>query len=170
MVVAASTNNVIGREGQLPWRLPQDLRWFRQVTMGKPIVMGRRTFESIGRPLPGRRNVVVSRREGLCIEGCEVVDSPEAALSLARGAADEIMVIGGEQLYRAMLPHTTRIHMTRVHKTIEGDAYFPELPPGEWQVVWSEPHRETEEQPLAFTFEILERQAGAIRADVNRAL
>src|SRR5690606_1333636 len=171
MVVAASTNNVIGRQGQLPWRLPEDLRRFKLLTMGKPIVMGRRTFASIGRPLPGRRNIIVSRRAGLSIEGCEVVASPEAALSLARAAAaDEIMVIGGEQLYRSLLPHAKRIHMTRVHATIEGDAFFPELPPDEWHVVWSEPHRETEERPLAFTFEILERPADAIRADVNRAL
>ena len=126
--------------------------------MGKPIVMGRRTFESIGQPLPGRRNIVVSRRADLSIEDCEVVDSPEAALSLARaGSADEIMVIGGAELYRSLLPQTTRIHMTRVHETIEGDAFFPKLPP-DWQVVWSEPHPATDEQPLAYTFEILERQ------------
>jgi dihydrofolate reductase len=160
MVVAASANNVIGRRGELPWRLPEDLRHFKELTMGKPIVMGRRTFESIGRPLPGRRNIVVSRRAGLHLEGCEVSDSPDAALDLAR-QAEEIMVIGGQQLYEALLPRTTRIHMTRVQETIEGDAFFPELPPDEWQVVWSEPHPATREQPLAYTFEILERAGSA---------
>ena len=162
IVVAASTNNVIGRAGGLPWRLPQDLRRFKALTMGKPVVMGRRTFESIGRPLPGRRNIVVSRRADLRLEGCEVVNSPEAALDLASaGQADEVMVIGGEQLYKALLPHTTRIHMTRVHKDVEGDAFFPELPPHEWRVVWSEPLPATSEQPLSYTFQILERTVDA---------
>src|SRR5690606_28793193 len=160
MVVAASTNSVIGRAGELPWRLPEDLRRFKRLTMGKPIVMGRRTFESIGRPLPGRRNIVVSRRPGLRLEGCDVSDSPDAALALA-GQAEEIMVIGGQQLYEALLPRTTRIHMTRVHETIEGDAFFPALPPNEWQVVWSESHPATREQPLAHTFQTLERQLPA---------
>ena len=158
IVVAASTNNVIGRAGELPWRLPEDLRRFKQLTMGKPIVMGRRTFESIGHPLPGRRNIVVSRKADLRIAGCEVVLTPAAALACA-GEADEIMIIGGEQLYNALLSHTTRIQMTRVHATVEGDAFFPALPPDEWQVVWSEPHPATDDQPLAFTYEILERQA-----------
>jgi dihydrofolate reductase len=160
MVVAASTNNVIGKAGELPWRLPEDLRRFKRLTMGKPIVMGRRTFESIGRPLPGRRNIVVSRRPGLRLDGCEVSDSPDAALALA-GQVAEIMVIGGQQLFEALLPRCTRIHMTRVHETIEGDAFFPELPPDEWQVVWSEPHPATQEQHLAYTFEILERTGDA---------
>ena len=160
MVVATAANNVIGRGGELPWRLPEDLGRFKELTMGKPIVMGRRTFESIGRPLPGRRNIVVSRRPGLCLDGCEVSDSPDAALALA-GQAEEIMVIGGQQLYEAFLPRTTRIHMTRVHETIEGDAFFPELPPDEWQVVWFEFHPATREQPLAYTFQTLERAAPA---------
>jgi dihydrofolate reductase len=161
MVVAASTNNVIGRAGELPWRLPEDLRRFKRLTMGKPIVMGRRTFESIGRPLPGRRNIVVSRRPGLRLDGCEASDSPDAALGLA-GQVEEIMVIGGQQLFEALLPRCTRIHMTRVHEAIEGDAFFPELPPDEWHVVWSEPHPATQEQPLAYTFEILERTGDAL--------
>lgn len=157
MVVAASTNNVIGVAGELPWRLPEDLRRFKELTMGKPIVMGRRTYESIGRPLPGRRNIVVSRRADLRIDGCELVNSPEAALSLARaGGSPEVMIIGGAQLYKALLPQAMRIHMTRVHTIIEGDAFFPELPPDEWQVTWSQPHHATPGQPLAYTFEILE--------------
>ena len=156
MVVAASTNNAIGRNGELPWRLPEDLRRFKQLTMGKPIVMGRRTFESIGRPLPGRRNIVVSGRGDLEIDGCEVTGSPAAALALAR-VADEVMIIGGERIYRDFLPRTDRIHMTRVHATIDGDAFFPGLEPEEWQVVWSEPHPATKHQPLSFTFETLER-------------
>lgn len=159
MVVAASTNNVIGRRGKLPWRLPEDLRRFRLLTMGKPVVMGRKTYDSIGHPLPGRRNIVVSRRDGLTIEGCDVASSPAAALACAVGerTVDEVMIIGGERIYRDFLPHADRIHMTRVRAKIEGDAFFPELDPGEWQCVWSESHTAMEDQPLAFTFEILER-------------
>jgi dihydrofolate reductase len=164
MVVAASTNNVIGRRGKLPWRLPEDLRRFRLLTMGKPLVMGRKTYDSIGRPLPGRRNIVVSGRPGLAIEGCDVAGSPAAALACAvgQGNVDEVMIIGGERIYRAFLPCTGRIHMTRVHATIEGDAFFPALDPGEWRCVWSEPHAATEEQLLAFTFETLERLDNAL--------
>jgi len=157
MVVAASTNNVIGRNGELPWRLPEDLRRFKHLTMGKPIVMGRRTFESIGHPLPGRRNIVVSTRRNLEIEGCEVAASPAAALALARSAG-EVMIIGGERIYRDFLPRTDRVHMTRVDASIDGDAFFPELEPREWRVVWSEPHAATKDQPLSFTFETLERR------------
>jgi dihydrofolate reductase len=157
IVVAASTNNVIGRQGKLPWRLPEDLRRFRQLTMGKPIVMGRRTYDSIGRPLPGRRNIVISRRRGLRIDGCTVAQSPDEALSLADGA-DEVMIVGGERVYEGFLPQTDRIHMTRVHASIEGDAFFPELRPGDWQVVSSEEYPATGERRLAFTFETLSRR------------
>jgi dihydrofolate reductase len=157
IVVAASTSNVIGRNGGLPWRLPEDLRRFRQLTMGKPVVMGRRTFESIGRPLPGRRNIVVSGRPELVLDGCEVVGSAGEAMAAA-GVADEVMIIGGERIYREFLPRTDRIQMTRVHVSIDGDAFFPGLEPEEWQVVWSEPHPATKDQPLSFTFETLERR------------
>jgi dihydrofolate reductase len=158
MVVAASSNNVIGKDGKLPWRLPQDLRRFKALTIGKPIVMGRKTYESIGHPLPGRHNIVMSRRAGLTIGGCNVATSPDEALEHAAGeGVDEVMVIGGERVYEAFLPRTGRIHMTRVHATIEGDASFPELDPDEWRTVMSQPYPATRHQPLAFTFETIER-------------
>jgi dihydrofolate reductase len=158
MVIAASTNNVIGNRGKLPWRLTDDLRRFRQLTMGKPVVMGRKTYDSIGRPLPGRRNIVVSRNRALTIDGCDVVSSPDEALALAvENGAGEVVIIGGERIYQDFLPRTVRIHMTRVHSVIEGDAFFPELKPDEWRCTWSEPHPATADQPLAFTFETLER-------------
>lgn len=158
IVVAASDNNAIGSAGKLPWRLPEDLKRFRHLTMGKPVVMGRRTFDSIGRPLPGRRNIVVSRKACLAIEGCKVVNSPEEALEVAREEdPDEIMIIGGAQLYNELLPRTGRIQMTRVHATIEGDTFFPRLPADEWHVVWSEPHKAAADRPFAFTFQVLER-------------
>ena len=158
MVVAASTNNVIGNRGKLPWRLPDDLRRFRQLTTGKAVVMGRKTYDSIGHPLPGRRNIVVSSNRALSIDGCDVVGSPDEALALGgQNGPGELMVIGGESIYRDFLPCTVRIHMTRVHSVIEGDAFFPELNPDEWHRTWSEPHPATADQPLAFTFETLER-------------
>jgi dihydrofolate reductase len=159
LIVAASTNDVIGHRGQLPWRLPDDLRRFRALTMGKPVVMGRKTYESIGRPLPGRRNIVVSNRERT-IDGCAVAGSPDEALTLAAddGGAEEVMIIGGESIYRGLLPRADRIHMTRVHTRIDGDAFFPELNADEWQSTWRESHPATSDQGLAYTFETLERR------------
>ena len=131
LIVAASENNVIGAQGDLPWRLSADLRRFKEITMGKPIVMGRKTYESIGRPLPGRRNIVLTRQSGYEAEGCDVVDSPEAAIEAA-GDADEIMIIGCSHIYRAFLPRADRIYMTRVHADVDGDTWFPELPESDW--------------------------------------
>jgi dihydrofolate reductase len=156
IVVAASANNVIGRQGKLPWRLPEDLRRFRQLTTGKPVLMGRRTFASIGRPLPGRRNIVISRQPGLGIAGCEVAATPEDALALLDRDA-EAMIIGGGEIYRALLPRTDRIEMTRVHLTIDGDAFFPELKPEEWRLVAAEEYPSSESRP-GFTFETLDRR------------
>jgi dihydrofolate reductase len=107
IIVAAAENGVIGAQGELPWRLSDDLRRFKAVTMGKPIVMGRKTYESIGRPLPGRQNIVITRQSGFEAAGCDVVDSKEAALAAA-GEADEIMVIGGSQVYALFLPYAGR--------------------------------------------------------------
>jgi dihydrofolate reductase len=126
LIVAASENNVIGAQGDLPWRLSADLRRFKEITMGKPIVMGRKTYESIGRPLPGRQNIVITRQAGYLAEGCDVVDSPEAAIAAA-GDADEIMIIGGSHVYAAFLPLADRIYLTRVHAEVEGDAHLPDL-------------------------------------------
>jgi dihydrofolate reductase len=159
LVVAASANNVIGRDGRLPWRLPEDMRRFRQVTVGKPVVMGRRTFDSIGQALPGRRNIVVSGQRGLQLAGCEVAASPEAALALVRHAA-EVMIIGGESLYRGLLPRADCIEMTRVHASVDGDTFFPDLDAAEWQVTRSEEHAANASRPLGFTFETLERRRG----------
>lgn len=157
IVVAASANNVIGWQGSLPWHLPEDLRRFRRLTWGKPLLMGRRTFEAIDRPLPGRRNIVISRRPGLEIEGCDVAATVDDALALV--AADpEVMVIGGGEIYRALLPRTDCIEMTRVHVEVEGDTFFPELDPDEWRMAASEEHPAGEGRPVGFTFQRLERQ------------
>lgn len=129
---AMAENRVIGRGGQLPWHLPEDLRHFRRHTLGKPVLMGRRTFESMGRALPGRRNLVLSRSSGFRACGCEVIGSLEAAMDLVSDQP-EVVIIGGGELYRAALPDLRRIYLTVVHHWVQGDVRFPDLQPGEWR-------------------------------------
>ncbi len=157
LIVAVADSGVIGRDNTLPWHLPEDLKRFKRLTMGKPIVMGRKTFESIGKPLPGRQNIVVTRDTNYRREGVTVVHDAEAALRAA-GPVAEVMVIGGAELFRALLPRAGRIHLTRVHGNIEGDVMWPALDDREWQVVEREIHSADERHEHAMTFEVLERQ------------
>lgn len=162
MIAALSANGVIGVGNELPWHLPDDLRYFKQHTLGKPIIMGRKTFESIGKALPGRTNIVLTSRKNWSPQNVAIVASLDAALVLANSAieaqgGDEAMVIGGEQIYRLALPRCSRLYLTRVAVVIEGDAFFPDLNLDEW--------RETariEGPPLhngpAFAFVILDRK------------
>lgn len=158
LIVAASTNDVIGRNGRLPWHLPEDLRHFRELSLGKAVIMGRRTHEAIGRPLPGRRNIVISRQPDLHLDGCEVVGSPEAALALVEGD-NEVMIIGGELVYRQFLPRANRLHLTRVHVTVEGDTFLPSLDTAEWRVAGEQDYPANDARPLGFTFISFERIA-----------
>jgi len=157
LIVAASTNNVIGAAGELPWKISDDLKRFKQLTMGKPIVMGRLTWESIGRPLPGRQNIVITRQPGFAAEGCEVVDSPAGALAAA-GDAEEIMIIGGSQIYDLFLPKAGRLHMTRVDAIVEGDAFFPAVDDRVWQLVEKESWPASDANEFAFEFRTYERR------------
>jgi dihydrofolate reductase len=157
LVVAASTNNVIGRDGGLPWHLPDDLRHFKRITTGKPVIMGRRTFESIGRPLPDRHNIVMTRAPDYAAEGCDVVSSVAEALDVA-GDADEVMVIGGGQVYRDFLPRADRIYMTRVQAEVQGDTYFPEIEGNAWRLVSSAHHAADEKHAYAFELMVFERR------------
>jgi len=129
-----SRNRVIGRDGTLPWRLPADMRHFVRLTKGKPVISGRRNFEDIGKPLPKRTNIILTRQRHYRAEGCLVAHSPEQALALA-GDAEEIMVIGGEHVYEAFLPLADRIYLTVVEADIEGDTHFPELAERDWELV-----------------------------------
>ena len=156
IIVAASTNNVIGVQGQLPWKISDDLKHFKKLTMGKPIVMGRLTWESIGRPLPGRQNIIITRQPDFSADGCDVVSSPAAALAVS-GNAGEIMIIGGSQIYDLFLPKAGRLHITRVHAEIEGDAFFPTIEAGDWELVESEAHAASEANDFAFDFKTYER-------------
>ena len=157
LIVAASTNNVIGSDGELPWHLPDDLRNFKRLTTGKPIVMGRKTFDSIGKPLPDRRNVVITRDPDCVAAGCDVVTSPEAALELLHNAA-EVMIIGGSQIYGAFLPLADRVYLTRVHAEVDGDAVFPDLDENEWTLVSSESHGADDAHRFAFDCMVFERR------------
>jgi dihydrofolate reductase len=157
LVVAASTNNVIGSDGGLPWHLPDDLRHFKRLTTGNPIVMGRRTFESIGRPLPDRRNIVMTRDPDYVAPDCDVVSSVREALELVEDA-DEVMIIGGGQVYRDFLPHADRIYLTRVQADVEGDTYFPDIDEAGWRLVSSEPHAADEKHAYAFDVIVFERR------------
>jgi dihydrofolate reductase len=157
LIVAVADSGVIGRDNSLPWHLPEDLKRFKRLTMGKPIVMGRKTFESIGKPLPGRVNIVVTRDPGYRRDGVIVVHDVDSAVRAA-GPVPEIMVIGGAELFRSLLPRAGRVHLTRVHGNIEGDVMWPALDDREWQVVEREEFAADERHAHAMTFEVIERR------------
>ncbi len=162
-VVAVAENGVIGRGGDLPWKLSSDLKRFRQMTLGKPVIMGRKTFASIGKPLDGRTNIVISRGPAPNGQGAIWVRSIDDALSEGRKAATdcgsgEVMVIGGAEIYRLLLPVTDRVYLTRVHASPEGDTFFPELPDKEWQEVARDPLPKGDRDEFAATLITLERR------------
>ncbi|ANY19158.1 Dihydrofolate reductase type 3 [Tsuneonella dongtanensis] len=152
-ILARAANGTIGREGALPWRLPADLNRFKALTMGTPMIMGRKTFESLPGLLPGRPHIVLTRSREWCAEGAQVAHSAEEALSLAGGG--DVSVVGGAEVYRLMLPHTTRIELTEVHAEVEGDTHMP--PFGDaWREVAREDHPAADGRP-AFSFVTLAR-------------
>jgi dihydrofolate reductase len=156
LIVAVSANGVIGRGGELPWHLSDDLKRFKQLTLGKPIVMGRKTFESIGRALPGRQNIVLTRQSEFAADDCDVVSSIDAAIA-ASGDAGEIVVIGGSEIYKLFLPLAERIYMTRVQIDVDGDVRFPELDDELWQETERENHDADDLNEYEFTTSVLER-------------
>jgi dihydrofolate reductase len=158
LVVAAARNGVIGRDNGLPWRLPADLAHFKRVTLGHPILMGRRTWDSIGRPLPGRQNIVLTRDPAFRAAGATVVHSLAAARAAAAGA-DRLMVIGGAQLYRECLGAADVLHLTEVDADVDGDARFPAWRRDDWQEVWREAHPADERHAYPYSFVTLTRRA-----------
>ena len=162
MIVAMAENRVIGINNKLPWYLPNDLKYFKQVTMGKPIIMGRKTFESIGKPLPGRANIVITRNPDWQAEGVKVVHSLEQAYSLAEAIAeidgqDELMIIGGDQIFQSSLADSDRIYLTKVHALVEGDTWFPEVNWQEWQELGREDYSAEGPNPYDYSFIVYER-------------
>lgn len=157
LVVAVAENGVIGRNNHLPWRLPEDLAYFKRVTMGHPIVMGRRTYESIGRALPGRKNIVVTHQRDYTAPGCVVVHSLDEAWKAANGA-EEVSVIGGTALFRDTLPIADRIHLTEVQASVQGDTYFPAFDRGEWSETEVARHAADARHQYPFRIVVLDRR------------
>lgn len=162
LIVAMAENRIIGINNALPWHLPNDLKYFKAITMGKPVIMGRKTHESIGRPLPGRTNIVISRDTELEFEGCSAVADIEEAVELAENialidGAAEAIIIGGAQIYQLTLPLVERIYLTQVHAQVKGDTYFPEFDTDEWQQVGREDFQAEGNNPYDYSFIVLDR-------------
>jgi len=159
MIAAMGKNRVIGMNNQMPWHLPADLQWFKKTTLGKPIIMGRKTYDSIGRSLPGRLNIVLSRDSDLVIEGCTVVNSIDKALEVAEAEAgiDEVFITGGWHLYQQCLEKADRLYLTLIDKHFEGDTYFPDYTNYEWQEVVRQEHAADAKNPYALTFLVLKK-------------
>ncbi|HHF2852556.1 TPA: type 3 dihydrofolate reductase [Vibrio diabolicus] len=155
MIAAMTDNRIIGKDNQMPWHLPADFAWFKRCTMGKPVVMGRKTYESIGRPLPGRLNIVISRDETLKIEGVTTVTSIEQALDVA-GDAEEVMIIGGGAIYAACLPMANKLYVTHIEAAIDGDTQFPDWG-DQFKETYSETYQADEKNAYNMRFTVLEK-------------
>lgn len=156
MIAAMDRNRVIGSNGSLPWHLPADMRHFVRTTKGKPVIMGRRNYEDIGGALPRRQNIVVTRDLNYQAPGCDVVTIPEEAIERTSGA-DEIMIIGGQQIYDAFLPWSHRLYLTYVDAHLDGDTFFPPIEDRDWREIRREHHADDDKNPYAMTFVTLER-------------
>ncbi len=159
MIVAMGKNRVIGLNNQMPWHLPADLAYFKKTTLGKPIIMGRKTYESIGHPLPGRLNIVMSRDKALEIEGCTVVHSIEEALELAQREtqSDEVFITGGSHLYERYLKDIELLYITLIDSEFEGDTFFPDYTKYEWQEIKRDKYKADDKNSHSLTFLVLKR-------------
>ena len=155
MIAAMADNRIIGKDNQMPWHLPADFAWFKRCTMGKPVVMGRKTYESIGRPLPGRLNIVISRDASLSIEGVTTVTSIEQALEVA-GEVEEVMIIGGGAIYAACLPMANKLYVTHIEAEIDGDTQFPDWG-SEFKETYAEAYQADEKNAYNMRFTVLEK-------------
>lgn len=162
LIWAMASNRVIGRDNKLPWYLPNDLKYFKQVTTGKPVIMGRKTYDSIGRPLPNRTNIVVTRDAGFQAEGVKVVHSLDDAIELAEaeclvGGSEEVIVMGGAQIYELALPRADRLYVTLVHAEVEGDAHFPEVDLNAYQERAREDYKAEGPNPYDYSFVVYDK-------------
>lgn len=163
MIVATAQNRVIGRDNALPWYLPNDLKYFKQTTLGKPVIMGRKTYESIGKPLPGRTNIVITRQTDYLPEGVKVVHSVAEARDLAESVClidgqEEAMIMGGAEIYTLALPDADRLYLTEVHADVDGDAYFPEYDKTEWQEISREDCSAEGPNPYNYSFVVYDKK------------
>ena len=163
MIVATAQNRVIGRDNALPWYLPNDLKYFKHTTLGKPVIMGRKTYESIGKPLPGRTNIVITRQTDYLPEGVKVVHSVAEARDLAESVClidgqEEAMIMGGAEIYTLALPDADRLYLTEVHADVDGDAYFPEYDKTEWQEISREDFSAEGPNPYNYSFVVYDKK------------
>ena len=163
LMVAKASNRVIGRNNKLPWYLPNDLKYFKQVTFGKPVIMGRKTWDSLGKPLPGRTNIVITRQTDFQAEGAQVVATLDEAVTLAENVAfiegqDEAVVMGGAEIYALALPKTDRLYLTEVHAEVDGDTWFPEYDTSEWKEIGREDFPAEGPNPYDYSFVVYERK------------
>lgn len=158
LLVAADENNVIGKDNKLPWHLPNDLKYFKNTTWGMPILMGRKTFESIGKALPGRKNIVITRKDELSLTGADIVHSIEEAIEKAVDyGALEIFVIGGAEIFKSTFPQAQRIYLTRIHHRFEGDVFFPILNENEWVLTRNRFCHADTKNPWSHSYQLWER-------------
>ncbi|MFA7825035.1 type 3 dihydrofolate reductase [Aeromonas dhakensis] len=160
MIAAVAHDRVIGKDNQMPWHMPADLAHFKRITLGKPVLMGRKTYESIGRPLPGRRNLVISRNPDYRVDGVEVIDSVSSALELLgrEDSVEELMVIGGGHLFEQLLPRAERLYLTQIELEVDGDAHFPVLDHTDWELLEEESHPADERNAYPYRFETWQRR------------
>lgn len=159
LLVASSENNVIGKDNQLPWHLPNDLKYFKNLTWGMPILMGRKTFDSIGKALPGRKSIVITRNEDWRHAGVDVVHSIDEAIQKAESlGVKEVFVIGGAEIFKTSLPAANRIYLTRIHQDFEGDVFFPEISTNEWDLTSSRYCEADEKNPYNHTYQVWNRK------------
>ena len=161
LVVAWAENGVIGKDNQLPWRLPADLRYFKKLTTGHTIVMGRKTFESIGKALPNRRSIVITRRKDFHADGVDIAHSLDEALVLSQGE-NEVFIVGGADIYRAALPRADRMYVTIVHASPDGDVLFPDYDKHAWTTMSTERHASDERNSFPYSFVVMERGGGRV--------
>ncbi|HUM46736.1 MAG TPA: dihydrofolate reductase [Chitinophagales bacterium] len=158
LIVAAAENNVIGKDGQLPWHLPADMKYFKQTTAGHTVIMGRGTFESLGKPLPGRTNIVITRQQQYKAQGCTIVSNIADAISYAKeNGTAETFIIGGGEVFRQSMSLADRIYLTRIFHSFDGDTFFPELNTDDWKMVSEERHQPDERNKYAFAFQVFEK-------------
>lgn len=158
IAVAIGENYAIGKNNQLLWHMPADLKFFKQTTSGHTVIMGRKTFDSVGKPLPNRRNIVITRAQNLSIAGAEVANSLQEAIDLCRPEAKPVFIIGGAEIYKQALPITQKLYLTTIHQQFEADTFFPEINRQDWKIKQIENHPADEKNPYPYTFEVLERK------------
>ena len=163
MMVAKASNNVIGRDNKLPWYLPHDLKYFKQVTFGKPVIMGRKTWESLKGPLPGRTNIVITRQADYVAEGAKVVTTLDEAVEMAQNVAfiegqEETVIMGGAEIYQLALPKADRLYLTEVHAEVDGDTFFPDYDATEWNEIGREDFAAEGPNPYDYSFVVYERK------------